>query len=333
MSVFSNASQVWSSIRFQLLQSKAANNAITYVYQQLSDDLGHVTIGLVPSLPLISLFGSLSFTWLCPLLVWVGWAYKECCDFQAAVKNNEESGMFPLDTSSLLTNIATALYYIGIGCALAYVSYEYSWSTIAYVVIGLLTLTSIINLTIELRPDMYLDESGIPYLSRLADFDKNQKIGLLANPTTIAITVTNFVNQVTQTTNTNNDNKCSLVIRGPLCCGSSSLAIAIANELAIAGKTLRYVYFDDIFAEILGDDNNSYWPIGTAQVVVFDGLPTLITGTDSDLAHTTSKLSTILPKLTSATNLIFVVDGNIDTSSLESVIVSLGPVTTVTLAT
>ena len=304
---------VWSSIYFQLFQSKAANNSITYVYQQLADNLGHITIGLLPTLILLSTFHPhVPIAWIIPTVVILLWTGKEFNDYRCAVTQNKTAGVFPLDTKDLVINILTALYYIGIGCILAYISEDYGWSLPTYLTIIGLTVTSIIQLTIDLKVKLNMDKAGVPYLSRLADFSVIQAIGRLDNPIIIKVMVESYIACYIEHCVPGN-----LAIKGVAGVGKNKLANAIANELAIVGKAVRYVAFNELYNELVHDTNTDYWPIEQVQCLIITDLPTCIDSPYTDMDHAKNKLKTIIPKLTSIESIIYIVDGTPDTNLLD----------------
>lgn len=301
-----NLKETLKSVCYQLFQSKATNDSISYVYQQLADNLGHVTIGLVPTLMLLSFHipQVSDVLWVCPVAVLALWFVKELRDFNCSAIDNTMAGIFDLNTIDLIANITTALWYIGCGCALGYTSFVYGWCPITYTTILICTVVSLIQMAFELGAKYRLDKAGIPYLTRLCNFSINQAGGKLADTDIIKYKVTSFGSELLRGENQH------LIISGPIGTGKDELACAIANELVLAGLKLRYIDACELYEELMHDTNKSYWPLEESSVIVLDGLPTKLCSTDSDISRFIINWNAIKDRLKAVNSIILIVNNN-----------------------
>ncbi len=118
---------VFKQIRFDLFEAKNDQDPITATYTWLADQLGHFTLGLVPTLFLcwclslaLDYFGlggnELRAAGMLAAagLVYAYWRNKELNDFRKA-ENKDKGNPFPFDANDLKWNIATNLFYFGAG--------------------------------------------------------------------------------------------------------------------------------------------------------------------------------------------------------------------------
>src|SRR5215813_6882493 len=118
--------RVRTQVCHDLYGTKDVQNVITASYVWMADQIGHLTLGLVPTL---------LFCWLATLvlpaaimgegawrdaifaagaaLLFAYWVYKERTDFKDT--KDRAGSVFPFDSGDILWNVKTALLYFAIG--------------------------------------------------------------------------------------------------------------------------------------------------------------------------------------------------------------------------
>jgi hypothetical protein len=121
-------------VAHDLYGTKDVRDAITASYVWLADQLGHITLGLVPTLLLcwiVTVFGP-SDQWRIPLFVLVAalvfsyWLHKERTDYVDTDARAKK--IFLFDSADVLWNVKTALLYFGIGGIIAVAAFSAWWS-------------------------------------------------------------------------------------------------------------------------------------------------------------------------------------------------------------
>src|SRR5215469_15251163 len=127
--------RVFTQVSHDLYGTKDVQDAITASYVWMADQIGHLFLGLVPTLILawgVSLIVPASWFWIRTALIVVlaaamfsYWVYKEFTDFDDTRKRAGD--IFPFDSSDIWWNVKTALTYFGIGGIWAVTAFLDGW--------------------------------------------------------------------------------------------------------------------------------------------------------------------------------------------------------------
>jgi hypothetical protein len=255
---------------------KEVQDATTYSYVWLADQMGHICIGIV----LTALIGALLHLAIGMLYVAgpiafvltaggvAGWEYLA---FTAAVK--KATGRFPLDQNLLMQNaiIATAYMVLGAAIGLGILLGGARGIEIGFLVAVLGFLAA----PYWLQQKIVWQKAALPYLARLADARKT--ISDADAKTVQAMIDAGAPPQVPPR---------QVVIAGPIGSGRTSLAIGIGTEHAFKTRSVRFVSFDELleyaggsgidpanpYDDDPGPPNILYWPWATAQVLIVDDI-------------------------------------------------------------
>lgn len=302
--------RVFTQVAHDLYGTKDVQDAITASYVWMADQIGHLTLGLVPTLLLGAIWhaiwtggtepygkpgdlGDIVGFMAVALVVFAYWIYKEWRDYvdteRRAVKR------FAFDAYDILWNIQTALLYFGIG--------------------GLLALSALIDLRLVglclalaiwpalrvafwwLRRKLAYQQAGLPYLYRLTNFS-----GIIDDHEVAAATdVANMENRPIgfwqvlfrrDVVELNKPDVRHLLIAGPLRSGKTSLAVGIGTEFAFALGYGRYLSAAKLMQLVAGpqdplktvesemeyNDGRLLWPMKECDLIIVDdvdnGIPT-----------------------------------------------------------
>jgi hypothetical protein len=157
-----------------LYGTKDVQDAITASYVWMADQIGHITLGLVPTLLVCWLFASFHLPKALEILLFMVsaglifsyWVYKEKTDYDDTKQRAQ--GIFPFDSADIVWNIKTALLYFGIGGLFGLTAFVSPWLT-------LLALAAVLYPALRvafwwLRRKVAFQQAGLPYLYRLANF-------------------------------------------------------------------------------------------------------------------------------------------------------------------
>jgi hypothetical protein len=272
---------------------KEVQDATTYSYVWLADQMGHICIGIV----LTALIGALLHLLAGSLLIAgpvafvltaagvAGWEYWAFTD---AVK--KATGRFPLDQKLLMENaiVATAYMVLGAALGLAILLGDHLGLEIGFVVVVLGFLAA----PYWLKQKIVWQKAALPYLARLADARKT--ISDADAKTVQAMIDAGAPPQVPPR---------QVVLAGPTGSGRTSLSIGIGTEHGFRNRSVRYVSFDELleFAAAsrsdpkmpYGDDpgppNILYWPWSAAQVLIIDDIGPVVENLPGDDGPTTLK--------------------------------------------
>jgi hypothetical protein len=302
--------RVLTQVMHDLYGTKDVQDAITASYVWMSDQIGHITLGLAPTL----LFG---WIWR---MIWTGgaelhgkpgdvgdivgcvaialaifayWVHKERMDY--ADTWHHAPKRFEFDSSDVRWNVYTALLYFGIGGVLA-LSALIDWRLL--LVCFLLALWPALRVAFWwLRRKLAFQQAGLPYLYRLANFSGN----IDDEGVTAASAVANLKNRPIgfwkvlfgrDDVEPNKPDVRHLLIAGPLRTGKTSLAVGIGTEFAFAlgyGRYLTAAKLMQLIAVQPGNnppdsvnmeynDGRLLWPLVVCDLIIVDdvdnGVPT-----------------------------------------------------------
>jgi hypothetical protein len=266
------------------IYGKEVQDAVTYSYVWLADQMGHVCLGIV-----INFFLTYLLKWLSELLgfVWSGdkigvalvgaaiVAFWEFCAFRSAVKS--ATGLFTLDRKLLRDNAIIAAAYMILGVAIGYAFQLPEYGLRAFIVLALL---GVLPAAYWLRQKIIWQKAALPYLFRLADAQRTVDV---KDATELQKLINEDAPPATMPR--------QVVIGGPIGSGRSGLAAGIGTEFAFKKAMVRYMSMAALlefavlpskpaFADDSGPKNIGYWRWSQAQVIIIDDIGPLIAARD-----------------------------------------------------
>ena len=266
------------------IYGKEVQDAVTYSYVWLADQMGHVCLGIVINFILtyllkwlLELFGY-EWSWGqigVALVATAIVAFWEFCAFRSAVKS--ATGLFKLDRKLLRDNAIIAAAYMVLGVAIGYAFQLPEYGLRAFVV---LILLGILPGAYWLRQKIIWQKAALPYLFRLADAQRTVDVEN-------AKELQKLINEDAPPANTPRQ----VVIGGPIGSGRSGLAAGIGTEFAFKKAMVRYMSMAALlefavlpskpaFADDSGPKNIGYWRWSQAQVLIIDDIGPLIAARD-----------------------------------------------------
>ena len=298
--------RVFTQVAHDLYGTKDVQDAITASYVWMADQIGHLALGLLPTLLFGWIWQLLCDHWglgegwsiggcaALALAIFAYWISKERQDYVDTYKRAVKR--FPFDSSDITWNVKTALLYFGIGGLLALGALtNWKWLVVAL----LLSLWPAFRVAFWwLRRKLAFQQAGLPYLYRLTNFS-----GVIADDAVAAVTGLcdlknrpivlwkvlfgrDVIEKAAPVTVRH------FLITGPLRSGKTSLAVGIGTEFAFALGIGRYLSAaklmelktgprDDtkaVASEMDYDDGRVLWPLAECDLLIVDdvdgGLPT-----------------------------------------------------------
>ena len=267
---------------------KEVQDATTYSYTWLADQVGHVCLGLLLNFLLTMIAKLLGFAGLVADLIGMVAAIAATSFWEFRAYRNSVSkatGLFPLGKKLLRANAIIASVYMALGSiagllairgALAMAAHETPW----WGIVGLLV---VIAVGVVLAPDwlrqkIIWQKAALPYLSRLAEapktFANNEDARLLQR-------------LISKKDGPPDGPGSQVVITGRIGSGRTSFAAGIGTEFAFKRAKVRYVGFDALLEFAVGSSpekylndpgpwNIDYWPWSESQVVIIDNIGPLV---------------------------------------------------------
>ncbi|HTB38774.1 MAG TPA: hypothetical protein VK777_16885 [Reyranella sp.] len=266
------------------IYGKEVQDAVTYSYVWLADQMGHVCLGIVINFILTYLLkwllGVLGLVWswdkIGVLLIGTAIvAFWEFCAFRSAVKS--ATGLFTLDRKLLRDNAIIAAAYMVLGVAIGYAFQLPEYGLRAFLV---LVLLGILPGAYWLRQKIIWQKAALPYLFRLADAQRTIDVKN-------ADALQKLINEEAPPAKPPRQ----VVIGGPIGSGRSGIAAGIGTEFAFKKAMVRYMSLaallefaalppKPLFADDPGPKNIGYWRWSEAQVIIIDDIGPLIAARD-----------------------------------------------------
>ena len=298
--------RVFTQVAHDLYGTKDVQDAVTASYVWMADQIGHISLGLLPTLLFSWIWLMVCQSWgladawsiggcvAITLAIFAYWISKERQDYVDTY--NRAIKRFPFDSSDIKWNVKTALLYFGIGGLLALGAQIGLWWLVGVLIVSLWPALRVAFWW--LRRKLAFQQAGLPYLYRLTNFsgvigdDAMAAVSGLCDLQERPVTLRKVLFTPDVVERTNPVTARHLLITGPLRSGKTSLAVGIGTEFAFALGIGRYLSAAKLMQLMTGprdaakivpsemdyDDGRVLWPLIECDLVIVDdvdgGLPT-----------------------------------------------------------
>jgi hypothetical protein len=296
--------RVFTQVSHDLYGTKDVQDVITASYVWMADQIGHLFLGLVPTLLLAWLAtGLASPGWFREILIIVFaaamfgyWVSKEITDFHDT--QIRAGKVFEFDSSDILWNVKTALLYFGIGGVWAVSAFTPGPWLLFAIVASL--WPGVLVAYWWLRRKLAFQQAGLPYLYRLANFktalgphieEAICKLANLKQRKVVMWRVLIGLDKIPQ----HQPSFRHLVITGPLGAGKTSLATGIGTEFAFALGIGRYMSALELVQTVVSstgpanqmvyDDGRVLWPWRACDLLIVDDCDASFATPDGAVTH------------------------------------------------
>ena len=282
-----------------LYGTKDVQNAITASYVWLADQLGHLTLGLGPTLLacwVIEAIGArfgLADTVVHLLMlaaalgIFAYWVSKERQDL--ADTRAQAGPAFPFDLSDIAWNVRTALLYFGIGGLLGLSAFLGGWVFVGALALSLWPAAAVAYWW--LRRKLAFQQAGLPYLYRLANFkglferpEARDAVAAVSGMCDLRDKPVSFWHVLIARDPIvhREPRHRHLLLTGPLRSGKTSLAVGIGTEFAFVLGLARYLSAATLLELVVArpepearmdyDDGRVLWPWNEVALLIVDDL-------------------------------------------------------------
>ena len=260
--------RVLTQVCHDLYGTKDVQNVITATYVWMADQIGHLTLGLVPTLLLCWLVTLLlpqntGFASALRILLNVAaaagvfaiWAVKERQDLKDT--SARAGGVFPFDSGDIVWNVKTALLYFGIGGLLGLAASIFWKLSLAALLLALWPAAAVAYWW--LRRKLAFQQAGLPYLYRLANFtspleaDLKDTVAAIASLRNSRVDLLDVLIGRDRATKPEEPAIRHLLITGPLNAGKTSLCVGMGTEFAFALGKARYLSAQKLIELVLSE--------------------------------------------------------------------------------
>jgi hypothetical protein len=296
--------RVWQQVKWDLFETKDVQDAITASYVWLEDEAGHIELGFVFTILMCwvasLILGAVSVAFVAvaavPLLFF---AYKELRDRK--LSKARWGGVFKFDSQDLEWNVETAVFAFAVGAFFAFTPFLWKWGPLIVLPVSLAVILP--TAYWWLKRKLAFQQAGLPYLFRLANFDR-----------TLESSSVKLVSKLANYRNTRHSLKQVLLgadhqrfpepafrhilITGDLGAGKTMLCTGIAAEFALSLKKCRYLTAMKLVEFVVAkhdgpptandvefDDGLYLWHHSACDMVVVDDVDIGLNVTGKDLGR------------------------------------------------
>ncbi len=254
------------------LWAKEVQSGYTTTYVWMANQLGHFTLGFVPTnllyWVLLTCTGKIDpLNWwgiLIPAVVILWFIRKEAVDVWTSEKDAKD--FFPFDRGDLLKDAGTAVLFVTLGVGVAY-SAQFGPTVGYYLPLLAILLCGLISLGPAhywLSRKKCFQQAGLPFTYRLADYPPQFE-------RKVRDEIIRFVKMESQWQH--------LLVIGPLHSGKTSLIVGIGTEYSFQLGTARYMaYFEFLqLADAVNEPDEPYtqkgrelWPWRHSDILIMD---------------------------------------------------------------